>query len=749
MKHLLPAAPDSRLPRLIKRAATWILVAAPLTVLTLWGCSSAAPTSSTTASAGEEQRVAPDTDEDTDEVNSISLLGDDVRVIVVLKDEHPILGKKGAQRALRRAELLARAEGYAKTKRTVVDGLVSDDLSVEKDFDHLPILRMRLKSQDALDRLRADERVVRILKDSKLKRSDLQSFPLIRQPEAVAKGFNGSGTSVAVLDSGVDYTEQAFGSCTAPGLPAELCRVTVSKDFAAEDNTRDDTIRHGTNVAGIVSGLAPGTNILALDVFDGDFAYTSVIVDAINWVIANRDTYSIASMNLSLGGGRYYRECDLNPMAVALQQAREAGVLAAVASGNEGHTDSMSAPGCAPAAVSVGAVYDKDYGFANWGDCTDSTTGADKVVCFANVPNFLKVLAPGVSITAAGITMSGTSQATPHVAATIAVLRSLYPEETPDLIEKRLISTGVSVVDARSGIAKPRIDVLAAASANFCEIKVTPGTLTAGPAAGSYSLELATGATCEWTLSYDATWLSVAETSRSGKGSVTLSVDVTAFDNGSAREAVLDFVSGSTSAKVTVKQAGDVTPPTGSVTVNGNATYTKSAAVTLSLSAQDTNGVSQMCISQTNTCSAWEPYQTSKALTLSATQGERTVYAWFRDTLGNTMTAPVADKIVFDSVAPTLGSIRSTSTVNSVTLSWTLATDATSGVAGYKLVYTRSSTAPAVGCTTGTVVPTTSAGRVTVTGLSRLTTYRFRLCARDNAGNIANGVVATVSTQWR
>ena len=174
MKHLLPAAPDSRLPRLFKRAATWILVAAPLTVLTLWGCSSAAPTSSTTASACEEQRVAMD----TDEVTSISLSGDDVRVIVVLKDEHPILGKKGAQRALRRAELLARAEGYSKTKRTVVDRLASDDLSVEKDFDHLPILRMRLKSQDALDRLRADERVVRILKDSKLKRSDLQSFPL-------------------------------------------------------------------------------------------------------------------------------------------------------------------------------------------------------------------------------------------------------------------------------------------------------------------------------------------------------------------------------------------------------------------------------------------------------------------------------------------------------------------------------------------------------------------------------------------
>ena len=749
MKHLLPAAPDSRLPRLIKRAATWILIAAPLTVLTMWGCSSAAPTSSNTASAGEEQRVATDTDEDTDEVTSMSLLGDDVRVIVVLKDENPILGKQGSEPALRRAALRARVAGYAKTKRTVVDGLASADLSVEKDFDHLPILRMRLKSQDALDKLRADERVVRVLKDSKLKRSDLQSFPLIRQPEAVAKGFTGSATSVAILDSGVDYTVQEFGSCTAPSLPAGQCRVTVAKDFAAEDNTLDDTIRHGSNVAGIVSGLAPGTNILALDVFDGDFAYTSVIVDAINWVIANRDTYSIASMNLSLGGGRYYRECDLNPMAIALQQARDAGILAAVASGNEGHTDSMSAPGCAPAAVSVGAVYDKDYGFANWGDCTDSTTGADQVVCFANVPKFLKVLAPGVSITAAGITMSGTSQATPHVAATIAVLRSLYPNESPDLIEKRLISTGVSVVDARSGIAKPRIDVLAAASMNFCELKVGSSVLTSGPAGGSLKIDLTTGADCSWNLAYSADWLQVAENSRSGKGPASITVNVSPYAGNVEREAILEFASGGTSTKVTVKQQGDLTPPTGSVSVNGNATYTKSAAVTLSLSAQDTNGVSQMCISQTNTCSAWEPYQTSKALTLSATQGERTVYAWFRDTLGNTMTAPVADKIVFDSVAPTLGSIRSTSTVNSVTLSWTLATDATSGVAGYKLVYTRSSTAPAVGCTTGTVVPTTSAGRVTVTGLSRYTVYRFRLCARDNAGNIANGVVATVSTQWR
>jgi subtilisin family serine protease len=57
----------------------------------------------------------------------------------------------------------------------------------------------------------------------------------------------------------------------------------------------------------------------------------------------------------------------------------------------------------------------------------------------------LTMLAPGVSITAAGLTMSGTSQATPFVAASLALLRSRFPAYTNAQIVAALTTTGVPV----------------------------------------------------------------------------------------------------------------------------------------------------------------------------------------------------------------------------------------------------------------------------------------------------------------
>ena len=62
----------------------------------------------------------------------------------------------------------------------------------------------------------------------------------------------------------------------------------------------------------------------------------------------------------------------------------------------------------------------------------------------------------------------------------------------------------------------------------------------------------------------------------------------------------------------------EYTPPTGSVVINNGDPYTKSAKVTLAISADDNggSGLSQMCISNTATCKAWIPYATGKAWTL-------------------------------------------------------------------------------------------------------------------------------------
>jgi subtilisin family serine protease len=293
-----------------------------------------------------------------------------------------------------------------------------------------------------------------------------QSAPLIRQDKTLTLGTNGQGVSVAVLDTGVDYTRSAFGSCTAPSVPAG-CRVVAAKEIAPDDGQRDAN-GHGSNVAGIVAGIATGSSIVAYDVFDGSGASSADINMAIDDAITNRDTYHIVAINMSLGGGSYTSPCSnriLNPFKTSIDSARANGILTVAASGNDATSAAIGMPACTPDAVSVGAVYDANLGGLNWSICTDATTAADKITCFSNSAYFLTMLAPGALISAAGSTYGGTSQATPHVSAAAAVLRATYPGDTLDQTVARMTASGVPITDSRNGITTPRLDLLGAVGA--------------------------------------------------------------------------------------------------------------------------------------------------------------------------------------------------------------------------------------------------------------------------------------------
>lgn len=124
----------------------------------------------------------------------------------------------------------------------------------------------------------------------------------------------------------------------------------------------------------------------------------------------------------------------------------------------------------------------------------------------------------------------------------------------------------------------------------------------------------------------------------------------------------------------------DTTPPTGSILINAGAASSESPAVTLTLSATDANGVTEMQFSKDGTnFFAFEPYATTRAATLSAGLGVNTIYVRFKDGAGNV--SPIfSDSITYLAPAPPTGSISingGAAYANSAAASLTLsATDA-------------------------------------------------------------------------
>lgn len=352
---------------------------------------------------------------------------------------------------------------FAERKVKVLSKLTQQHYKIKRDFNSLPYTFVSIENLSALEEIISDPLVQSVYENKAYKKQLNESLALIGQPLAVSLGHRGEGATVAVLDSGVDYTLNSFGNCTAPAQPAE-CKVVFAHDFTpTDDGVLDDSSRHGTVVAAIVSGTAPGAKIAALDVFQGDWAYVSDTIDAINWIVAHQEIYNIVAMNLSLGISPEVSQCPDSPYAAAFAQAMAAGVIPVVASGNDGVTNALSDPACVPGAVSVGAVYDANFYSIRWSSCTDYSTFADKLLCFSNSSPDLTLLAPGAEITAAGFTMGGTSMAAPHVSGAVAVIRgtSVLPSASVSATVQLLTSNGKILSDYRNGFSFPRLDIAA------------------------------------------------------------------------------------------------------------------------------------------------------------------------------------------------------------------------------------------------------------------------------------------------
>ncbi len=404
--------------------------------------------------------------------------GQSVEVIVEFDDtavrqQATSMANTAGRRSHGTPEIAYKRTELARIKQVALGGLAG--VSTLRDFENLSSSFIRVENEAALWGLLARADVKRVVENYRGGLLTAQSLPLIDQVAVRDAGVIGTGQTIAVLDTGVEYGLGEFGSCSAPGMPSS-CRVLVSLDLATEgdDLQRDaDPNDHGTNVSGIAAATAPGANLVVLDVFDSD-TRAADFLEGLNWVSGNAATYGIGAANMSwyvFGEGTppallfNQIECPLSPLSSGLQAVIDAGVqpvaaagnFAAIISGN--YQDGITDPACYPGTVSVGAVYDDDLGEQDWGACVDSTTTSDQIICFSQSAPILDLIAPGSAITAGGVTLSGTSMAAPHVAGAWAVMRVAMPNATHADILAALQAQGTPITDARNLKTTSRIDL--------------------------------------------------------------------------------------------------------------------------------------------------------------------------------------------------------------------------------------------------------------------------------------------------
>ncbi len=231
---------------------------------------------------------------------------------------------------------------------------------------------------------------------------------------------------------------------------------------------------------------------------------------------------------------------------------------------------------------------------------------------------------------------------------------------------------------------------------------------------------------------------------------VTYFVQVSAVDSSGNESLCSNEATGLAKAD----QADTTTPPTGSLTINENALYTVRTEATLNLGASHAVGVTGYYVSTGSTTPAvtapgWISIPSTTTFrgdifyALSSGDGVKTVYAWYKDAAGN-VSSRVSASITLDQTPPSTGVLTATAASGQITLTWSGISDGGSGLASgtpYTLVYATGGL-PAAACTSGTPLAPGTSTTLTHTGLTNGTTYYYRLCVLDKAGNISPGATA-------
>lgn len=420
-----------------------------------------------------------------------------------------IVGLHLSDTALKATDEAAQMAAIEEAQTAVLNALAGHTTENVKLFPYIPFMALWVDEAGLLA-LHQAPGVTAVIEDAVSAPHTASSSVIIRSDSANNLGYRGQGQTVAVLDTGVNRThpdlngkivsEACYSTTNTVNLSTTLCpNGSSSQTGTGAANPPANFVAgydHGTHVAGIVAGVAPQANIIAIQVFSRysdvagsplasltpcansgrpspcTFSYASDQILGLQRVYALRNSYNIAAVNMSLGGGAYSSSCDsLNAaLTTSILSLRNVGIATVISAGNNGYRGNIGSPACISYAISVGA--------------TTSTPGPmtpNLVPDYSNAANIMTMFAPGGSINSAVPTWAtncgpgiapisnrcykqGTSMAAPHVAGALAVMRSAVPAATVSQMISAFTSTGPLITDGRIGgtVTKRRLDVYAA-----------------------------------------------------------------------------------------------------------------------------------------------------------------------------------------------------------------------------------------------------------------------------------------------
>jgi len=305
---------------------------------------------------------------------------------------------------------------------------------------------------------------------SKLRSAYIQAIGADHVWNAGPQYLQGDGVTVAIVDS---------GDCTNNGTPCGSVQdatgtshvLAAASVLSGPGSGPNDLYGHGSLVEGVVGGtglgsdgkyygVAPGVRMVSIKVADNSgMATASDVVNGLQWVLENKETYNIRVVNISFNSS-VAESYHTSPLAAACEILWFNSIVVVVSAGNNG-TATLYAPANDPYVITVGAADDKGTAglnddvvatFSAYGTTESGFAKPDLVAPGKNIISIVpktknKIWKDHASNRAGAgddeyyMRVSGTSLAAPMVSGAVALLLQDEPELTPDQVKHRLMAT--------------------------------------------------------------------------------------------------------------------------------------------------------------------------------------------------------------------------------------------------------------------------------------------------------------------